>query len=170
LLGPTDDYFTYKRWFEASHGLLVLPADCVEVDGPVWVYSNQFTWSVEWCLVFKNDPTAYIRIREGFAKRSRLLSSRRLSFAYHYGPIVKTDDQGVPEGIPADPVFVRIDNVGRPPHLHHEGDPTTHIPQEKINGLALDDINAFDFINAAFRSRTKGTPVATELGYRIGSK
>lgn len=136
----------------------------------MWVFSNQYTWSVEWHLIFTDDPSAYIRIREGFAKRSRLSLSRRLLFAYHFGPIIKSDADGSPVPQPADPVFVRIDNVGRPPHLHPQGNPTDHVPQEKIKGLVLEDLDLFDFVKAAFRSRQNGTDVARELGYRITSK
>jgi hypothetical protein len=165
--GPTDDYFTYKRWFEAAHELLVLPTDCVEADGPAWVYSNQYTWNLNWYLVFSN-PAAYIRIAEGFAKRSRLSFSRRIYFAFHFGPLIASNPDGIPVHDSSDPVFVRVDNAGgRAAHLHHEGDPKTHIPQEKISGLVLDDIDPFQFIKASVRARQKRTPVARELGYSI---
>jgi hypothetical protein len=167
LPGPTDDYFAYKRWFEAGHGALVRPVDCAERDGPVLTYSNQYTWEVEWLLIFAN-PHSYVRIRELFAKRAGLQLSRRVQFAYHYGPIVKTDSQGVPERDPADPVFVRIDNSSRPTHLHQQSDPTDHIPQSRIAGLVLEDVDLFDFVKSAFRHRQSGKPIAKELGYRIG--
>jgi hypothetical protein len=165
LPGPTDDYFAYKRWFETGHEALTLPADCVEPD-PVLTYSNQYTWDLVWFLIFA-DPQAHVRIKENFAKIHGLSKSRRIAFAYHYGPTVRSDSRGMPEGEPSDPVFVRIDNSGQPPHLHHEGNPTDHIPQEHISGLVLDEVDLFTFVKAAFRHRKSGRPIAKELGYRI---
>jgi hypothetical protein len=156
----------YKRWFEAAHSQLGFPSDCAEVEGPVWVYSDQQTWNVNWYLVFQNNPAAYVRIAEGFAKRSRLSLSRRLYYAYHFGPLIASNPEGIPVHDSSDPVFVRIDNVGGA-HLHHEGDPKTHVPQAKIKGLVLDDVDPFDFLNAVLRSRKNGTPIARELGYSI---
>jgi hypothetical protein len=121
---------------------------------------------MEWHLVFKN-PESYIRIAEHFAKRSRLSVSRRIHFAYHYGPTVKSDDQGMPVREPPDPVFVRIDNVSGPAHLHREGDPTAHIPQESVKGLVLEDIDLFNFVRAAFSHRQSGRSIERELGYQI---
>lgn len=164
--GPTDDYFAYKRWFEANHDALRLPADCVEPEPPTFTYSNQYTWGMEWHLVFRN-PETYVRIAEHFAKRSRLSMSRRIHFAYHYGPIVKSDDHGIPVREPADPVFVRIDNVSRPAHLHREGHPTEHIAQANVEGVVLEDVDLFDFVRAALMHRQEGRPIERELGYRI---
>jgi hypothetical protein len=167
LPGPTDDYFAYKRWFEVGHGSLALPVDCVEPDGPVLKYSNQYTWELEWYLIFTN-PHSYVRIQENFAKRAGLYMSRRINFAYHYWPITKADLRGFPDKDPADPVFVRIDNAGRPAHLHHQDDPRDHIPQSRISGLVLEDVDLFDFAKSALRHRQSGRPMAKELGYRIG--
>src|SRR5712692_4491776 len=121
---------------------------------------------MEWFLIFTN-PKTYIRIKENFAKRAGLQISRRIHFAYHYGPLTKTDLRGIPDGEPADPLFVRIDNVGRPPHLHHQDDPTDHIPQSRITGLVLEKVDLFDFVKAAFRHRLSGKSIAVELGYGI---
>ncbi len=164
--GPTDDYFAYKRWFEAGHDAVTLPVDCIEPADPVLRYSNQYTWETEWFLIFTN-PQSHIRIKENFARRTGLYLSRRINFAYHYGPTVRTGLSGMPDGIPSDPVFVRIDNAGRPAHLHHEGNPSDHIPQSRVAGLVLDDVDLFEFVKAAFRHRTSGK-IAQELGYRIG--
>lgn len=164
--GPTDDYFAYKRWFETGHDAIPLPADCTEPEDPTFTYSNQYTWGLEWHLVFRN-PDSYVRIGENFAKRSRLSVSRRIHFAYHYGPLVNVGDDGMPTRAPADPVFIRIDNVSRPPHLHPENDPTAHIPQEKIGTLILDEVDLFDFVKAALRHRQSGRPIEREFGYRI---
>jgi len=167
LPGPTDDYFTYKRWFDRHYDDLELPADCSEPQDPPLRYTNQQTWTLEWFLILGDDPKVYIRIFEHFAKRSHLLMSQRIHFAYNFGPIVGVDGQGVPIYQPADPVFVRIDNIGRPPHLHPEEDPTRHIPQENIKGLILVDLDLFDFVEASFRKRKNGTTMSRELGYRV---
>ena len=165
--GPTDDYFTYKRWFDQHYDALVLPADCSEPEAPPIEYTNQQSWTVQWFLILSDEPKVYIRIFEHFAKRSRLLMSQRIHFSYHFGPVARVDGQDVPLYQPADPVFVRIDNINGPPHLHPEGDPTRHIPQENIKGLILVDLDLFDFVEASFRKRKNGTPMSRELGYRV---
>jgi hypothetical protein len=167
LPGPTDDYLAYKRWFDQHYDNLVFPADCSQPEAPPLEYTNQQTWSLRWFLILGAEPKAYIRIFEHFAKRSRLLMSQRIHFSYHFGPVTMVDDQGIPQYQPSDPVFVRIDNVNRPPHLHPEDDPARHIPQENIKGLVLADLDLFDFVEASFRKRKKGTPMSSELGYRI---
>jgi len=166
LPGPTDDYFAYKRWFDREYDALELPADCSEPSPPL-SYSNQYTWTVEWYLVFANDPKVYIRVFEHFAKRAQLQLSQRIHFAYNYAPITRSDPRGVPGYLPNDPIFVRIDNIHRPPHLHPEADPTQHHLQEKIDGLTLANLDLFDFVRASLRHRQSGRPMSRELGYRI---
>ena len=165
--GPTDDYFTYKRWFDQHYDALVFPADCSEPGPPPFQYTNQQTWTLQWFLVLSNEPKVYIRIFEHYAKRARLLMSQRIHFSYHFGPVAAVDGQGIPQYQSTDPVFVRIDNISRPPHLHPEEDPTRHIPQENIKGLILADLDFFDFVDASFRKRTNGTTMSHELGYRV---
>jgi hypothetical protein len=166
LPGPTDDYFAYERWFEKRHDALTLPVDCIEPVDPILKYTSQYTWEMEWILIF-TDPRSYVRIRELFAKRAGLSFSRRLKFSYHYGPLIRTAADGLPEWESSDPVFVRIDNSNRPPHLHQEADVTDHIPQSRIARLILDQIDLFDFVKAAIRHRKSGRSIAVELGYEI---
>jgi hypothetical protein len=166
LPGPTDDYFVYERWFNERHGALTLPVDCIEAFDPVLRFTNQYTWEVEWILIF-TDPKSYVRIHELYAKRAGLYLSRRIRFSYHYGPLIKTLASGLPEWEAADALFVRIDNSNRPPHLHHETDAKDHIPQSRVSGLTLDQVDLFDFVKAALRHRKSGKPIAVELGYAI---
>lgn len=165
--GPTDDYLAYRRWFDAGYGAIVLPPDCTELEGPTFTYSNQYTWTLEWYLVFSNDPKSYVRIGEHFAKRAGLLLSRRISFAYHFGPTVRTATNGTPLRNPTDPVFVRIDDINQPVHLHPERDASEHLPQSRITGIVLDAVDLFDFVRASLTARETGTRIADELGYRI---
>jgi hypothetical protein len=167
LPGPTDDYFTYKRWFDQHHDALVLPADCSEPGPAPFEYTNQQTWTLRWFLLLSDEPKVYIRIFEHFAKRSHLLMSQRIHFAYHFGPVVGVDAQGVPLHEPTDPVFVRIDNINMPPHLHPEGEQARHILQQDIKGLILKDLDLFDFVKASLRKRKNGTPMSRELEYRV---
>lgn len=165
--GPTDDYLAYRRWFDAGYGAIVRPPDCTELDGPTFTYSNQYTWTLEWYLVFSNDPKSYIRIGEHFAKRAGLSLSRRISFSYHFGPTVGTAADGTPLRNPADPVFVRIDDIYQVVHLHPARDATQHLPQSHVTGIVLDAVDLFDFVRASFKVREAGTLMADELGYRI---
>jgi len=102
LPGPTEDYFAYVRWFERHHGALLLPVDCIEPVDPIFTYTNQYTWEMEWVLIF-TDPKAYVRIMELHAKVAGLYFSRRIRFSYHYGPLPKVDAQGLPNGNPPIP-------------------------------------------------------------------
>ena len=165
--GPTDDHFAYKRWFEAGYGAVVIPVGCSAQD-PILSYANLQTWGVEWILMF---AAAHVCVKEHFAKVAGLQSSRRISFAYHYGPTVRKSDDGAPDGEPNDPVFVRIDDAGgRPVHLHPEGHPEQHIPQERISGLVLDKVDLFDFVKAAIRHQSSGKSVQKEFGFKIRAK
>lgn len=165
--GPTDDYFAYKRWFEAGQASLSLPAECVSPD-PVLKYSNQYTWTLEWFLTFPDTHT-HVRVWETFAKIQALQASRRISFAYHYGPTIRIDAAGMPDGEPSDPVFVRIDDIGGTVHLHPEGRPADHVPQDKISGLVLDQVDLFEFVKAVLRHRGSGKSIEKELRYRVKS-
>jgi hypothetical protein len=169
LPGQTDDYFAYKRWFEAGYKAIAIPVGCTAQD-PVLTFANLYTWSAQWILLF-TDAASHVCVKEHFAKVAGLQSSRRISFAYHYGPTVRKNDDGDPHGEPADPVFIRIDNAGgRPVHLHPEGHPEEHIPQEKIGGLVLDNVDLFDFVKAAIRHHDGGKTITKEFGYKIRTK
>lgn len=163
---PVDDYFTYKHWFDRKCDRVELPPDCSEPLPPLY-YSDQHTWDVKWYLIFGNDPKTYIRVFEHFAKRSHLQLSQRIHFAYNYGPVVRSDARGIPEYLPDDPIFVRIDNIARPPHLHPEADPKQHIDQARIKGLVLAELDLFDFVKACLRHRQNGRDMSHQLGYKV---
>lgn len=164
--GPTDDYLAYKAWFDAGYNAIVIPVSCTAKD-PVLYFANLYTWSVQWVLVF-SDTATHVSVKEHFAKVAGLQRSRRISFAYHYGPTVRKNADDDPYGEPSDPLFVRIDNAGgRPAHLHPEGHPEEHIPQERIRGLVLDHVDLFDFVKAAIRHHGGHKTVAKEFGYKI---
>jgi hypothetical protein len=163
----TNDYFTYRKWFDGQYNVLTFPNECSEPEGPTFAYSNQYTWSMEWFLTFNAAPESYVRVWEHFAKRSGLSLSRCISFAYHFGPILRKDKKGIPERESSDPVFVRIDNHGGPAHLHPEGHPDRHVMQSAVDGLVLQDIDLFAFVKAVLRQRQTRRSIADELGYRI---
>lgn len=167
MTSPADDYFAYKRWFDAGHNALVLPPDCSDLGGPTLSYSNFYTWTLEWYLVFSDAPKSYIRIHEHYEKRRGLDSARRKRWAFNFGPVVK-ELSGKPSWTSSDPVFVRIDNANNlPPHLHPPDDPSKHIQQNNIGGLLLDQLDMFTFIKAALRCRSHGKTMERELGYKV---
>jgi len=92
--------------------------------------------------------------------------SRRVSFAYHYGPIVQTGSHGLPEYDAKDPVDIRIDNSRSHVHLHF-GAPGIHHPQSAVKGLQLDELGPFDFLRAIFKHRSSGRSLDEVFGFRV---
>lgn len=158
------DYFQYKRWFDENRAKLKLPSDCSEIEPASFYITNQYVWTFEWHLGFP-DPK-YIRVWEHHMKWKGLLDSRRTQFAFHYGPVVHRDKDGVPIWQSADLVDLRIDNSEGRPHLHY-GAPEPHHLEENVKGLDLEKIDMFTFIKCIFSHRKTGKPIHNLLAFRI---
>ena len=90
------DSLSFRRKFEKAYANLKLPPDCVEQQPPTFANSRLFSWTFDWLLIFKSD-NKYLRVRESHEKVAGLLMSRRLGFAFHYGPISEQDaNVGIP--------------------------------------------------------------------------
>jgi hypothetical protein len=110
----------------------------------------------------------YIRIAERYEKWGGLVGlSRKNSYAYHYGDIVKSGDAGLPAYGPGDPVDIRIDNSCSPIHLHYLA-PNPHYPNSAVRGLDLEDMDMFAFVKGIFRHRSSKKPINEIFKFQVG--
>lgn len=158
------DYLKFKAWFESERSTIQLPSDCTELQ-PRTKLSGWFVWTFTWYLMF--TPDRYLRMSEHYDRWPELINtSRRTSFAYHYGPVVRVGADGVPERDSADPVDIRIDNARGPAHLHF-GSPNPHYQQSEVEGLQLGRVDMFTFLKAILRHRSANCTIEKALGFRI---
>jgi hypothetical protein len=158
------DYLEFKRSFESGLSKLKLPADC-KLQEAFWTPLRvPLSWSVEFCLEF--DDNNHIHIWENHDKFAGLYDSRRIAWSYHYGVITTRDaDNKITQG-PADgPVQIRIDTCSGL-HLHYQAR-EPHYSQDRIIGLELSSVDAFRFIKAVFKHRSKGKDLPHALGFKI---
>lgn len=155
----------YQRQFDDKKEALKIPSDCTEIGDPTFKAPLSHTWLFEWYLVF--DDRKYVRLWEHFAKvKGLLMDGRRIQFAFHYGPIVLTDSDGIPEWKADDPVDFRIDTQGGPPNLHY-GARKPHYYQGSIDGLDLGTVDMFVFLKNIFKHRKTGKEIKKIFGFRI---
>jgi hypothetical protein len=113
-----------------------------------------------WELRFEDGK--YIRAKEHYSKIRGRSEARRLYFSFHYGP-----DPAPAEPMASDPVDIRIDKQsGQPPHMHYNG-PGDHIGQDRVSGLALEDVELFDFLKGIFKHRSTKHPIHEVFGFTI---
>jgi hypothetical protein len=122
------DYIQFKRRFDAEHAALVIADDCTIIAGPNFEIATSCSFDFEWYLKFADNK--FVRIWEHHQKVAGLQDARRLSFAYHYGPIDGVDKDGLPAYGSNKPVDFRIDNIANKVHLHLGG--PAHIYQENV--------------------------------------
>ncbi len=108
----------------------------------------------------------YLRIWEWYVRRPGLQDSYRKRFAHHYGQITAQDSDGTPERKPTDPVDIRIDNKNDVPHMHY-GAPQPHHQQANVQGLELQNITMFNFVNGVLRHRSTGRTIKKIFHFRI---
>jgi hypothetical protein len=158
------DYVQFKQQFDATHDALILPTDCQEPQDPLFSAVTEFSWMLEWYLMFSGDK--FLRIWEDHQKWAGLQESRRVRLAYHYGPVTALDAAGLPKTGSAYPVDIRIDNSQQRIHMHY-GASNPHYPQEKVQGLELEKLEMFAFVRAIFKHRKSGQALDKVLGFRI---
>ena len=158
------EYLPWRRDADAKYDALKFPPDCKELH-QAFAVTNSRVWHFLWYLEFTDGK--YVRVSERFDRWSGLdNASRKMSFAYHYGPIVNRGPDGLPAHQAADPVDIRIDNSCRPAHLHHQA-PEPHIPQANIKGLVLDEMDGFAFVNGIFRHRCENKSLQAIFGFKV---
>lgn len=158
------DYIQFKKSFDTSYKTLELPAECKELDLSFYPASS-LVWWLEWYLQF--DDKKYARLWERYDRYGGMINmSRRVSLAYHYGPVMRVGADKLPAYDAKDPVDIRIDNSCQPIHLHL-GAPLPHYPQSRIDGLQLTDLDTFDFVRAILSHRASGKTIQETLGFVI---
>ena len=160
-----SEYQTYKARFAESRAALQVPSDCT-------AHTPQFraidliaptTWDFQWLLTFTNRH--YIRCREFWSCRKN--PPQRHIFTFHYGPIISEDANGNIDRHHNDPVLIRFDKKGgEPPHLHYRN-PEPHYDQSRVEGLVLDDVDMFQFVDAVFRVRSGTTDFHDVMGFTL---
>jgi hypothetical protein len=160
---PTD-YSKFKAWQESNQQAFNFPADWKELSC-VTKQSSLLVWQFEWYLACGADK--YVRIWERYERWPTLIGvSRRASFVYHYGLLVRIGKDGIPTYVAKNPVDIRIDNIGRPIHLHFLA-PEPHHDQSVVKGLKLEDPDMFDFLKGIVRHRTTAKPLDKVFGFTI---
>jgi len=158
------DYFAFRKTLEDQLSKLKLPHDCTAQE-PSWeITAPPYFWTLE--LFFNFTDKQHIRIWESYEKIAGLQMSRRLQWAYHYGIITATDDNGnTMQGSPDDPFEVRIDTCSGL-HLHYQ-QREPHYDQSQVANLGLKSVDAFKFIHAVFKRRKTGQPFTKTLGFTV---
>jgi len=161
---PTD-YAKFTAWHELNYKSLTLPTDWSELACKTIRASVQ-VWQFQWYLKCGTDK--YVRVWERYERWPGLLGmSRKASFVYHYGTLVRMGPDGIPTYVSNNPVDIRVDNVGRPVHLHF-GSPNPHHDQSVIKGLQLDDMDMFEFLKGIIRHRSTKKSLDKIFGFTIG--
>ena len=64
--------------------------------------------------------------------------------------------------------FVRVLSLANPIHLHYmKPHPEPHYEQGRVEGLQLDSVDAFQFVNGVFRSRTEKIEICEAMGFTL---
>jgi hypothetical protein len=64
-------------------------------------------------------------------------------------------------------VDIRIDDVGRPVHLHYE-QPDPHHDQSVVKGLELSNLDMFEFLKGIISHRKTKKPLDKVFGFTLG--
>jgi hypothetical protein len=161
---PTD-HAKFTAWRESNAQTLSLPSDWKELSCKN-VLASTLVWKFEWYLSCGTDK--YVRIWERYERWPKLIGmSRRASFVYHYGPLIGIGKDGIPTYDSKNPVDIRIDDVGRPIHLHF-GAPMPHHDQSVVKGLVLSELDMFEFLNGIIRHRKNKKTLDKIFGFTIG--
>lgn len=160
-----SEYQDYKARFAENRAALQVPTDCT-AHAPQFRATDPIappTWDLSWLLTFTDKH--YIRCRELWMCKKP--PTRRHLFTFHYGPIVSVDRDGNVERHHADPVLIRFDKkAGELPHLHYRN-PLPHYDQSRVEGLVLDDVDMFQFVNAVFCVRLGKTDFHDVMGFTL---
>jgi hypothetical protein len=161
---PTD-YGKYIAWRDLNASKLSLPVDWKELSS-VATPASTLVWQYQWYI--QSGADKYIRIWERYGRWPGLLGmSRRMNFVYHYGQLMGLGADNVPVQKPKNPVDIRIDDIGRPIHLHF-GAPDPHHDQSVVKGLQLNDLDMFEFLDGIIRHRKTGKSLDKIFGFTIG--
>lgn len=162
------DYFQFRRDFEEALRKVKskLPPDCT-VQEPLWeVIVPPHSWQIE--TFFRFADGSHIRVWELYDKVAGLQLSRRLQWAYHYGPVTRTNAHGdAIHGNPDDPLTIRIDTCDGL-HLHFETR-EPHYEQARVLNLQLEEVDWITFVSSVAKHRKTGKPLNNILGFTLNA-
>lgn len=161
------DYFEFEKDFKKKIGQLKLPPGASIQAPVVRVSAPPFGWTIELFVRFQDGM--HVRIWENYGKIAGLFDSRRIAWAYHYGPVVmgqEAPDGTIVRGSCSDPLLLRIDTANIGLHLHFNAqDP--HYKQAELTGLALDSVDSWKFIKAVLKHQQTGKGLDSIFGFKI---
>ena len=160
------DYFEFEKDFKKKIGQLKLPRGA-ELLVPLTTMSTPFGWTVEFFISFSDAH--HIMIFENYSKLAGLYASRKLGWAYHYGPVTPGQlgsDGSLTKGSCTDPLVIRIDTARIGLHLHFNSQ-NPHYKQSEVAGLDLEDIDCWKFIKGVLKHRQSGKSVDEVFGFKI---
>lgn len=161
------DYFEFEKDFKEKIGQLKLQSGDSLQPPIAKVSAPPFGWTIELFVRFQDGM--HIRTWENYGKIAGLLDSRRIAWAYHYGPVVtgqEASDGTLVKGACSDPLVLRIDTTTIGPHLHFNAH-NPHYKQEDVGGLALESVDSWKFIKAVLKHRHTGKGLDSILGFKI---
>lgn len=134
------DYFSFRKSFEAKLSSLKIPSDCA-LQEPTWeITAPPYFWSLE--VFFRFSDQKHVRIWESHGKFAGLQESRRIQWAYHYGPLETTG-------------------------VNEEVTQGSHYDASHISGLDLKTVDSWNFLRAVFKHRKTGQQFTKILDFKI---
>jgi hypothetical protein len=162
-----ERYDEFERWVTSSHENFELEKGALEM-GPFYsptVIPGQPPWDFTWYVKFPDKK--YIRAWEVYDPLPRRIGGAfRNPFSLHYGDLPPNEKNGFPVYKSADPVDIRIDyDRLHGSHLHYGGE--DHIPQTRVKGMAINSVNAFEFVTKIQQHRCSGKALAEVFGFTV---
>lgn len=125
-------------------------------------------WMLRWWLLFKDN--LHIRTTELFERtgnRNIPDEAKRAQFSFHYGPTpVRRDKNGWPRMDRDSPTIIRIDLApDYADHIHYAGE--DHVPQSRVKGMTILDLDPFQFVEGILRHRRSGESIDKCFGFTV---
>lgn len=165
-------YQDYQDAFNKKRAKLQIPADCVAKapeyrPGPGSLVDPRM-WDFSWWLTFADRH--YIVCHEIWSYRPGKKPTRDY-LSFHYGPITQVDANGKIDRSPSNALVIRICKSTKSceaPHLHYKKPhPAPHYEQSKVEGLVLEGVDMFQFVEAVFRARKEGIELDAAMGFKL---
>lgn len=161
------DFLEFEKDFNRRKQLLKLPRDASAQAPVLKAIAVPYVWTFEFFIKFSDDM--HIRLWEHYGKFAGLQASRRLHWAYHYGPIAPGQigsDGTLAKGTCTDPLVLRIDTANIGLHLHVDAQ-EPHYRQAQIGGLNLSNVDSWRFIKDILKHRQSGKAVSEVFGFKV---
>jgi hypothetical protein len=164
-------YQVWKTLFTQNYSKFKLPKGATEC-GPFLrptIHPNLPPWKLFWCIIYPDQQ--YIRIVE-YYDVDTVLSRKggvRVQFCFHYGPLAKGRDKkyGCPKIHKKTHIRFDLSTDQYVDHLHYLGE--DHIPQDRMVGCKILDMEPFRFIQGIEAHRNSHKPLSLHecFGFEI---